>query len=53
MVAGAVEEALRAFLATLDSYTLADLVQPRSALSALLRVGVATEAGTTGEPRPA
>ncbi len=53
VVAGAVEEALRAFLATLDRYTLADLVQPRSALSALLRVGVATEAGTTGEPRPA
>lgn len=33
-----VDEALRAFLATLDRYTLADLVRPRSGLTALLGV---------------
>jgi Rrf2 family transcriptional regulator, nitric oxide-sensitive transcriptional repressor len=38
VLANAVDEALRAFLATLDGYTLADLVQPRMALSRLLRV---------------
>ena len=34
----AVDEALRAFLAVLDSYTLADLVRPRMALARLLRI---------------
>lgn len=38
VAAGAVTEALRAFMATLDRYTLADLVQPRVPLSALLRI---------------
>ncbi|HTW70692.1 MAG TPA: Rrf2 family transcriptional regulator [Acetobacteraceae bacterium] len=33
-----VDEALRAFLATLDRYTLADLVQPRTALAGLLQI---------------
>ena len=42
--AHAADEALRAFLATLDRYTLADLVRPRSELAALLRVGAPAEA---------
>jgi len=49
VVASAVDEALRAFLGTLDRYTLADLVRSRSGLAALLRVeanGERTEAST-------
>jgi Rrf2 family transcriptional regulator, nitric oxide-sensitive transcriptional repressor len=42
----AVDQALRAFLATLDRYTLADLVQPRAALAGLLRIA------ETAEPSP-
>lgn len=38
MVASAVDEALRAFLATLDRYTLEDLVRPRTGLATLLRI---------------
>ncbi len=38
VLANAVDEALRAFLATLDSYTLADLVRPRMGLARLLRI---------------
>lgn len=38
VLAAAVDEALRAFLAVLDSYTLADLVRPRLALARLLRI---------------
>lgn len=40
---GAVEEALRAFLGTLDRFTLADLVQPRAGLAALLQIEVPAE----------
>jgi hypothetical protein len=35
---GAVNEALGAFLATFDRYTLADLVRPSVGLAGLLRV---------------
>ncbi|MBQ0806130.1 MULTISPECIES: Rrf2 family transcriptional regulator [unclassified Sulfitobacter] len=35
---GPLAQAQEAFFATLDSYTLADVVQPRSALAALLEV---------------
>ncbi|HVC61045.1 MAG TPA: Rrf2 family transcriptional regulator [Acetobacteraceae bacterium] len=38
VLAGAVDEALRAFLAALDRYTLADLAGPRAALARLLRI---------------
>ncbi len=38
VLASAVNEALHAFLATLDRYTLADLVRPRTALARLLRI---------------
>lgn len=38
VLASAVDQALRAFLATLDRYTLADLAGPRVALSRLLRI---------------
>jgi Rrf2 family nitric oxide-sensitive transcriptional repressor len=38
--AHAVDEATRAFMATLDSYTLADMVQPRETLCSLLRIEV-------------
>jgi Rrf2 family nitric oxide-sensitive transcriptional repressor len=38
VLAAAVDEALRAFLAVLDSYTLADLVRPRAGLVRLLRI---------------
>jgi len=34
----AIDEALRAFLGTLDRYTLADLVRPRAALTELLHI---------------
>ena len=37
VLVGAANEALRAFLAALDRYTLADLVRPRAALTRLLR----------------
>ncbi|HTB45630.1 MAG TPA: Rrf2 family transcriptional regulator [Acetobacteraceae bacterium] len=43
VLANAVEQALRAFLAALDGYTLADLVQPRLALARLLQIGEALE----------
>jgi len=46
VAAGAIDEALRAFLATLDRYTLADLVQPRAALAGLLRIGEPSEQST-------
>ena len=36
VLAGALKEALAAFLAVLDRYTLADLVKPRAKLAALL-----------------
>jgi Rrf2 family nitric oxide-sensitive transcriptional repressor len=39
---GAVNEALRAFTAVLDRYTVADLVRPRVAFAALLRVDLPT-----------
>jgi Rrf2 family nitric oxide-sensitive transcriptional repressor len=39
VLANAVDEALRAFLATLDSYTLEDLVRPRLGLARLLQIG--------------
>ena len=39
---GAVNEALGAFLATFDRYTLADLVRPRVGLTGLLRVDLPT-----------
>jgi Rrf2 family transcriptional regulator, nitric oxide-sensitive transcriptional repressor len=38
VLAGAVDEALQAFLAVLDRYTLADLVRPRAALERSLRI---------------
>jgi Rrf2 family nitric oxide-sensitive transcriptional repressor len=38
VLAGAVNEALSAFLAALDRYTLADLVRPRMKLTRLLRI---------------
>lgn len=38
VLANAVGEALRAFLAALDGYTLEDLVGPREALARLLRI---------------
>ena len=44
VLARAVNEALRAFLATLDRYTLADLVRPRTALVRLLRIEEQAEA---------
>lgn len=44
VLAGAVDEALRAFLAALDRYTLADLARPRAALARLLRIDEAAEA---------
>jgi Rrf2 family nitric oxide-sensitive transcriptional repressor len=37
----AVREATSAFLATLDRYTLADLMEPRQALSRLLQINIA------------
>ena len=48
VLAVAVDDALRAFLAVLDGYTLADLVRPRAALARLLRArrsGVTSPAG--------
>lgn len=44
VVAGVVDEALRAFLAVLDRYTLADLVRPRAALARFLRIEEPMEA---------
>ena len=41
VLAGILDEALLAFLAVLDRYTLADLVAPRAALVRLLRMNVA------------
>jgi len=38
VLAGVVDEALNAFLAALDRYTLADIVRPRAALTRLLRI---------------
>ncbi len=38
MLIGVASEALWAFMAVLDGYTVADLVRPRVALAALLRV---------------
>lgn len=38
VLAAAVNEALRAFMAVLDGYTLADIVRPRAALARLLRI---------------
>jgi Rrf2 family transcriptional regulator, nitric oxide-sensitive transcriptional repressor len=43
VLSSAVEAALRAFLATLDGYTLADLVRPRLALARLLQIGESVE----------
>jgi Rrf2 family nitric oxide-sensitive transcriptional repressor len=43
VLANALDEALRAFLATLDRYTLADLARPRVALARLLRIDEPTE----------
>jgi Rrf2 family nitric oxide-sensitive transcriptional repressor len=42
VLASVVHQALSAFMAALDGYTLADLVGPRAALAALLRVGEPT-----------
>lgn len=48
-LAGMLDEALRAFLAALDRYTLADLVRPRAALALLLRIdGQAAVAAAPG-----
>jgi Rrf2 family transcriptional regulator, nitric oxide-sensitive transcriptional repressor len=52
VASSAINEALRAFLATLDRYTLADLVQPRAALAGLLRINEAT-AHAPPAPAPA
>lgn len=38
MLARAADEALRAFLASLDRYTLADMARPRAGLARLLRI---------------
>jgi Rrf2 family nitric oxide-sensitive transcriptional repressor len=38
VLASAVDEALRSFLATLDRYTLADLLVPRESLARLLKI---------------
>jgi Rrf2 family nitric oxide-sensitive transcriptional repressor len=46
VLAGATDEALRALLAVLDSYTLADLARPRAALTRLLRIDEAAKAAT-------
>jgi Rrf2 family transcriptional regulator, nitric oxide-sensitive transcriptional repressor len=46
VLASAVDEALRAFLAVLDTYTLADLVRPRMALARLLRIDEPEEASS-------
>jgi len=46
VAATAMDEALRAFLATLDRYTLEDLIRPRAALAGLLRVGEPAETPT-------
>jgi Rrf2 family nitric oxide-sensitive transcriptional repressor len=43
VLSAAVDEALRAFLAALDSYTLADLARPRAALGGLLRIEMPEE----------
>lgn len=43
VLARAANEALRAFLAALDRYTLADLARPRAALTRLLRIDEAAE----------
>jgi Rrf2 family nitric oxide-sensitive transcriptional repressor len=47
VLASVADEALRAMLATLDRYTLADLVRPRAALTRLLRID------EPAEPAPA
>lgn len=44
VLAGVVDEALRAFLAVLDRYTLADIVRPRATLTQLLRIDEPQEA---------
>ena len=41
VLAGVLDEALRAFLAVLDRYTLADLLAPRAALARRLRIDIA------------
>ncbi len=38
VLSAAVDEALRAFLAALDGYTVADLVRPRASLARMLRI---------------
>jgi Rrf2 family nitric oxide-sensitive transcriptional repressor len=43
VLANVVDEALRAFLTTLDRYTLADLAAPRMPLARLLRIDERTE----------
>jgi Rrf2 family nitric oxide-sensitive transcriptional repressor len=48
VLAGVVDEALRAFMATLDRYTLADLVRPRAGLARLLRTDEHTDATPVG-----
>jgi DNA-binding IscR family transcriptional regulator len=44
VLATAVDEALRAFLAALDSYTLEDLARPRRGLARLLHMNEPEEA---------
>ena len=43
VLSNAMDDALRAFLAVLDRYTLADLVRPRAALARLLRIDEPTD----------
>lgn len=49
----ALHEARSAFIAVLDGYTLADLIENRSALDALLAGGLAAAAKPATEPNPA
>jgi Rrf2 family nitric oxide-sensitive transcriptional repressor len=46
LLQGALQEALKAFLAVLDGYTLADLIQPQRKLAALLGVESRQQVGS-------
>jgi Rrf2 family nitric oxide-sensitive transcriptional repressor len=51
LLRSALREATNAFLATLDRYTIADLLQPRQALARLLQIdGAARESGVAAAP---
>jgi Rrf2 family transcriptional regulator, nitric oxide-sensitive transcriptional repressor len=47
---GVLQDALDAFLAVLDQYTLADLVRPRRKLASLLREGTPRSVGAASRP---